>query len=331
MGADVAAPWNILSLCSGIGGLELGVCRALARMGARGRLVGCVERDAYAATCLLARMEEAALDPAPVWVGDIADLDARPLAGHVDLICAGIPCQPWSGAGKKLGAADERHLGRELARVVREVGPRYVFMENVPEFAAWDGLGGLLGELSELGFDAEWGVLPASAVGAPHRRRRLWVLAYARCGGWEQGEPSLQAGQPDIARSDAPHSHSPRRDEDSRPAATGWPLSGPHGPSGDVADPNRAGREEVGGSGQGQQGTMEQGTRQRSGRSPAWAEAGGWNSPTPVVRGVDDGSPAAIRVSDSLRCLGNAVVPDQAAAAFALLMGRIGCQSPPND
>ena len=170
---------RIVSLCAGIGGLDLGVTRATG-----GHVVACCERDPYAASVLLERMEEKALDPAPVWVGDIRDFHYRNFSPlPVDGIIAGIPCQPWSIAGKRQGQADERHLGHELVRIVGEVGPRWVFVENVPGFIAWDGIGGLLGALSEIGFDAEWTTVSAAEVGAPHRRERVFILAHAAGGG----------------------------------------------------------------------------------------------------------------------------------------------------
>lgn len=165
---------TVLALCAGVGGLELGV--RIACPGAR--LVCAVERDAYAAAVLLARMEDAALDPAPVWCGDLADLDCAPFAGRVDLVTAGFPCQPWSCAGKREGQDDERWLWPGIARIVREVRPGAVFLENVPGLVSGGGLEPVLGDLAALGFDAEWQTLRASEVGAPHRRERVFVLAY---------------------------------------------------------------------------------------------------------------------------------------------------------
>ena len=84
---------KVLSVCSGIGGLELGVSRAIST-----RVVGYCEREAFAASVLMARMEESALDPAPLWVGDLREMDAESFAGEVDLYTGGFPCQPYSQA-----------------------------------------------------------------------------------------------------------------------------------------------------------------------------------------------------------------------------------------
>ena len=185
MADHVDSPLRVLSICSGIGGLDLGVRRAL-----HSRVVAYVERDPFAASVLMDRMEDEALDPAPLWCGDLRELDARPLAGHIDMVICGFPCPPFSSAGKGLGAKDERDLWPEVARIIRGVGARLVFLENVGGAVRHpDGLGRWLGDLAELGFDAEFSTVRASDVGAPHRRERLFILAYSR----ERGLESLRS------------------------------------------------------------------------------------------------------------------------------------------
>ena len=104
----------------------------------------------------------------------------------VDVICGGFPCQDISLAGSGDGLDGERSgLWREMARIVREVGPSYVYVENSPILTS-RGLGRLLGDLAELRFDAEWGVLGACDVGAHHIRKRIWVLAHARSDRYRQ-------------------------------------------------------------------------------------------------------------------------------------------------
>src|SRR3972149_2841848 len=155
---------NGLSLCSGIGGLELGLRLAI---GDTYRTVGYVERDAYAAAALVARMADETLDPAPVF-DDLCAFDGRPWRGRVDLISAGLPCQPYSLAGKRHGDSDERHLWPAFFRVLDEVRPALVFLENVPALLQWFRP---IGErLCELGYEFEAGIFSASEVGAPHRR-----------------------------------------------------------------------------------------------------------------------------------------------------------------
>ena len=163
---------NVLALCAGVGGLELGVRLAVPAA----RTVCYVEREAYNAAVLVARMEGDELDAAPVW-DDLGTFDGRAWRGVVDCVTAGFPCQPVSAAGKRLGRDDDRWLWPLVARTVRDVRPRYVFLENVPGlFHA--GFGDVLGSLADLGFAAEWGVFSAAASGAPHYRRRFYLLAY---------------------------------------------------------------------------------------------------------------------------------------------------------
>ena len=95
------------------------------------RAMGYVERDAFAAAILVARMEDQTLDQAPVW-DDLTGFDGRQRRGAVDLVSAGYPCKPFSVAGKRKGADDPRHLWPHVARVVAECGPVWVFLENGP-------------------------------------------------------------------------------------------------------------------------------------------------------------------------------------------------------
>lgn len=169
---------NGLALCAGIGGLELGIHLAV---GDTYRTVCHVEREAYAAASLVARMEDETLDRAPVW-DDLETFDGRPWCGKVDIVSAGFPCQPFSNAGKRRGTSDERWLWKDIARILGEVRPRYVFLENVRGIltpAQRDALGAVLGTLADLGYDAEWDVFSAAEVGASHRRERFFLLGHA--------------------------------------------------------------------------------------------------------------------------------------------------------
>jgi len=118
----VAAALATLSLCAGVSGIELGLSLVV-----RTRVVGWVERDAYAAAVLLARMADEAMEPAPVWCGDLARMDTAPFVG-VDLVTAGFPCPPFSSAGRRGGTDDDRWIWPDIARIVRDVGPRLVFL-----------------------------------------------------------------------------------------------------------------------------------------------------------------------------------------------------------
>ena len=145
------------------------------------RTVCYVEKDEYCQRLIRQRIADGVLSDAPIW-DDLKTFDGRPWRGLVDFVFGGIPCQPFSVAGKQRGGADERDLWPDFLRVVREVGPRFVLVENVPGLLAADGgrwFGRLVGDLAESGYDAEWDVISAEAVGAPHRRERVWVVAYA--------------------------------------------------------------------------------------------------------------------------------------------------------
>lgn len=163
---------NELELFAGAGG---GI---LAGMLLGHRTVCAVEYDAYARSILLARQNDGTFPPFPVW-DDVRTFDGKPWRGIVDVVSGGFPCQDISAAGNGDGLDGERSgLWREMARIIREVRPSYVRVENSPMLTS-RGLGTVLGDLAEMGFDAEWGVLSAADVGAQHLRERIWILAYA--------------------------------------------------------------------------------------------------------------------------------------------------------
>ena len=165
-------PRNGLSLCAGAGGLDLGL--QLAEPGFETRCY--VESDEYPVDQLVAAQRAGYMAPAPIW-DDVKTFDGRPWRGLIDTILAGYPCQPFSAAGKRLGEDDERHLWPDVARIIREVGPRWVFLENVAGHISL-GLETVLRELREMGFDVAAQPFSAAEVGAPHERLRIFVVAY---------------------------------------------------------------------------------------------------------------------------------------------------------
>lgn len=159
---------SIGSLFSGIGGLELGL-----EWAGLGPVSWQVERESFAQSILAKHWPSAAR------FADVRDCGAHNLA-PVDLICGGFPCQDVSLAGKGEGLAGKRSgLWREYARIVGELRPRIVVVENVSALRS-RGLGQVLGDLATLGYDAWWDCIPAATVGAPHRRDRLFIVAYAQ-------------------------------------------------------------------------------------------------------------------------------------------------------
>lgn len=259
---------DILSLFTGIGGLDLGVCSALRNLEIEHRTLTYVEGEAFCVGVLAKAMEAGHLGAAPVW-SDVRSFEPPPC----DLLIAGFPCQGFSVAGKRNGFDHEKSgLWSEVVRIARDSGARFVFLENVPAIRT-KGLRTVLEDLAGLGFDAEWGRISASAVGAPHRRDRWFCLAYRNIEGLEGGLRGPEAGGIEPALE-------PRRE---RMVSAGFP--------------------------------------------PGPEDREGWElylerrpDAEPSVRRGSDGLSSRV---DKLRALGNAVVPQQAEAAFLELVRRV--------
>ena len=233
---------NELSLFTGAGG----GCLASKLLGHR--IVGYVEWDSYCCRVLAQRIKEGFLDEAPIF-GDVRafvrDGYAASYQGLVDVVSGGFPCQPHSVAGKRRGAADERDMWPAFRDVVAAVRPRYVFAENVPGLLGssagdpdGDGVdetpsepiryfGTVLRDLAEIGYGVRWTVLGADDIGAPHRRKRLWILADALGGGCvedgqRRGVAGVGAKRQDDAMSPA---ESGMADASRDGRVEGWPKS----------------------------------------------------------------------------------------------------------
>ena len=170
------AVFTELSLFSGAGGGLLGTRYLLGW-----RTVCYVEWDKYAVEVLKARIRDGYLDDAPIW-DDVRTFDGRPWAGLVDVVSAGFPCQPYSVSGRMLAADDPRNGWPSTIRIIREVRPRIAWLENVPGLLSGRHgyFGTILEELDEAGYRVEWDCVSAEEVGAPHKRERVWILAYAK-------------------------------------------------------------------------------------------------------------------------------------------------------
>ena len=309
---------NGLALFAGIGGLELGLHRAIPGY----RALCYVERDSYAAATLVARMVEKTLGEAPVW-DDVSTFDGKPWSGVVDLVSGGFPCQDLSFANHAGAGLDGERSGlwSEFARIaLRDIRSRYVFIENVSALAV-RGLDRVLSDLAEGGYDAEWDLFRAEQVGAPHRRERLFILAERvsdperdglrnkpeRGAGRAQeadrrhSEPrhlGEELGDADRRRREAERlaecagQRSAPRNEPDRPDPNGW-IGWPPGPN----------------------------------DAPGWErylEAGGPSPAFTSVRGSADGPPVGMEFrADRLRCLGNGVVPQVAELAWRTLSARL--------
>ena len=279
---------NELALFAGAGGGILG-----------GHLLGwrtvcAVEREPYAASVLMQRQNDGILPPFPIW-DDVCTFDGRPWRGLVDVVSGGFPCQDISAAGNGAGIDGERSgLWREMARIIGEVRPRFVFVENSPLLIS-RGLAVVVGDLAEMGYDAEWCCISASDTGAPHKRDRIWLMAHSselQCDGGEYHAGSCMEGK-SISK------------------------SGDYCGAQDVADSERHGREQ-----------MEQpiALGQKIQRPADQAKHGsvstgrqGW--PTePGLGRVADGVAARV---DRLKAIGNGQVPRVAATAFSVLSRNI--------
>lgn len=333
-----------LSLCSGVGGLDLGV--RLAVPGAR--TVCYVEREAFCAATLVARMEEASLDLAPVW-DDLKTFDGRPWRGVVDLVSGGYPCQPFSLAGARKGSDDPRHLWPDVRRIVGEVGPRLCFFENVSGHLSL-GFEEVVADLEGMDYRVAAGLFTAEEVGAPHRRERLFIMAHSdRSGLRDESRRSGRAsgsgeGVAEHDGSALAHSDDERRDglnplllvrrprQDSAEAAERGAEVGDSTGRSTTGDSEQGGSRHPTGESGGQLGYADD-ARLEGRDGPVGGSAHEWTtwppSPSadwsgipeeaqPAVRGVADG--AALRV-DRLRALGNGVVPAQACLAFRTLAG----------
>ncbi len=281
------------SLFAGIGGFDLGLERA--GMECRWQ----VEIDPYASRVLekhwpgVQRWADVRTFP----VGDAAEW-------HVDLICAGVPCQPVSHAGKQKGASDERWMWGEALRVVADLGPRFFVAENPIGLLNHDGgrtFHGILRALASVGYVCEWHVIAAADVGAPHRRERVWLVAYADSVSCHQGE-SRRATEGLRA---AGAGSQGRQDQ-----GQAWPVPGDC--CADVADANcrrrKRQRLKKHGDQQSPSGDIADGCSSWGRRARPDGCRQQWET-EPAVGRVAHGLPSRV---DRLRCLGNAVVPQVA-------------------
>jgi DNA (cytosine-5)-methyltransferase 1 len=299
---------NELALFAGAGGGILG-----------GHLLGwrtvcAVENNRYAASVLVARQNDGCLPPFPIW-DDVRQFDGRPWRGVVDVVSGGFPCQDVSVAGTGAGIDGERSgLWKEFARIVREVVPRYVFVENSPALTA-RGLGRVLGDLAAIGYDAEWCVLGAHDVGAWHKRDRIWIAAHSNC-----ARELQRQGNDEEQRGRSGDGNSPHADIESlgrrerRPEPT-WQQGGLEPTCVCASDGTRTTAHTDGtGLAERQGECCDDGEELSATIRNDW-----WNVEPGMVRVVHG---LANRV-DRIKCLGNGQVPAVAALAWKTLIKRL--------
>ena len=268
------------------------------------RTVCAVEWNAYAAGVLVARQNDGLLPPFPIW-DDVQTFDGRPWRGRVDVVSGGFPCQDISAAGKGAGIDGERSgMWSHMARIVGEVRPRFVFVENSPVLTS-RGLGRVLGDLAAMGYNAQWGVLGAVDAGAPHKRERIWIVANASSGRRQNHE--LRAGR---------HVTRVRGQELADAECAGLQGSargGLHGSRGAPIQSSCGNQAVAHAHGAGCEEQRSPGT---DGAEHEAAECGGWWVAEPNVGRVAHGVAARV---DRLKAIGNGQVPAVARLAWETL------------
>lgn len=301
---------TIGSLFTGIGGLELGL-----EMCGLGPVIWQCDSD----PCARAVLEQH-------WPGvkrysDVREVDGR--AERPSIICGGFPCQPVSVAGKRKAQADTRWLWPFFAAVIHAVRPAVVFIENVPGLRT-AGLRDVLADLAALGLDAEWDLFSAAETGAPHRRLRLFLLAYADGAILrQQSGRSGRAGRCSAAQPGQHGTHGAVANAHGVPGEEGRQGYAPQGERGQDADRSGVGADMADAD------RLEGDLRPAARSGDAATSDGGWWAAEPDVGRVADGVPAR---AHRLRLLGNACVPAQAALAWRTLSARINkplCQNEP--
>jgi len=289
----VVEDMRVLDLFSGIGGFSLGLERAGMET------VAFCEYDEKCRKVLKKHW------PDVPQYNDVRTLTAEQLKNDgitIDLICGGYPCQPFSTAGKRAGEEDDRHLWPEVLRLIQEIRPAWVLCENVAGHISM-GLDSVLADLEGEGYQQQVFIIPACAVGAYHRRDRVWILAHADelTNGQQHIDAATQHNN-ERAVSTLAHTESERRGEAGK-SSTGRSIgaTGASAASENVADTDsERGRS-------GATGAKDAGHARQSSRDTRYDRSGvGRWLPEPAVGRVADGVPGRV---DRLKQLGNAVVP----------------------
>ena len=295
---DTAQTTTHIGLCAGYGGIELGLKRVIPDL----RTVALCEIEAFACANLVAKMEAGLMDAAPIW----SDLKTFPWAEFhrkVDILTGGYPCQPFSAAGKRAGKDDPRHLWPWIADGIRLLQPRCCFFENVQGHITL-GLSTVISDLEEMGYRTTFGIFSASEVGAPHQRKRVFVLAYSASIG---GREDHWIGNTRLAHQ----------------ADAIWP-SRPGEPQHEWEPPRVVGNAKLQG--------LEGRTIGGDDNTEELAKGCAWETESSLGRDADGPSDwmddAKLYVTcdnrtDELRLLGNGVVPTTAERAFRVLMAKL--------
>lgn len=294
---------TVIAFCAGYGGIE----RGLELAGLEHRVIAYVEIEAYAIANLVSKMETGQLPPAPIYT-DIKTFPSEVFRDRVDIITGGYPCQPFSAAGKRKGGDDPRHLWPYIRKHVETIRPVQCFFENVEGHISL-GLNSVISDLEEDGYSTTWGIFSAREVGAPHQRKRVYIMANrngVRCNWWKL---------PDTASQRTVEIEAQQR---SRQSVVRGEAEGCGGDSGEnVAD--SCGKGLQGSSSSRNTGGKEQESNDKLATRCSSTQVGAWPTEPRVGRVVDG---CTNRV-DRIRLLGNAVVPQTAAKAYSVLSERM--------
>ena len=336
---DSTSPVTHIGLCAGYGGIELGLHRAVRGM----RTIALCEIEAFAIANLVSKMEAGLMDPAPIWP-DLKTFPWGAFRDRVDILTGGYPCQPFSAAGQRRGKDDPRHLWPYIADGIRLLRPRCCFFENVEGHISL-GLSDVIEDLAGMGYRTTWGIFSASECGAPHQRKRVFILAISSSLGGAAGLSGPFPRHEGIAgeSDDRGHQAWPSRPGeqqygwepprvvanshrlDRSAQAEGWEHDRQAGPAGEELGDSQSGN------GEGQQVHLRQGKGEHRGASGSECE--GRRQTQPPLGGDTDGFAGGMDYAelcvtcdnrtDELRLLGNGVVPATAERAFRVLIKEL--------
>ena len=225
---------TVIAFCAGYGGIERGLDLA----GFEHRVIAYVEIEAFAIANLVNKMEAGQLPPAPIYT-NLKTFPAHLFRDRVDLITGGYPCQPFSAAGKRLGEDDPRHLWPFIRRHIEAIRPARCFFENVEGHISL-GLSTVISDLEEDGYRATWGIFSAREVGAPHQRKRVYILGNSEHYGSSTSE--IRGGASSTSNNTTQGQNEAIKSQRASQPDCGGDLSGAN----ELADSNSIGLEEHG-------------------------------------------------------------------------------------
>ena len=308
---------TVIAFCAGYGGIERGLDLA----GIEHRVIAYVEIEAFAIANLVQKMEAGQLPPAPIYT-DLKTFPAHLFRDRVDLITGGYPCQPFSAAGQRKGTDDPRHLWPFIRRHIESIRPARCFFENVEGHISL-GLSSVISDLEEDCYRATWGIFSAREVGAPHQRKRVYIMADSSRNGGGRELRNLSSENESIGKPKKHWKNSPRLPDDAGENAGANSLANRNGVRCDWWKlPDTASQRPV-----------EIETQQGSGQFLVRSEAKGCSGDRGGERKIDASWPPEPRLGrvvdgcadrvDRIRLLGNGVVPQTAAKAWTVLSERL--------